>query len=341
MSTMSSGKKVFVLGLGFIGWNVLDLLVKENYEVTAYVRRKEHAEQLKASGASETVLGDLHDKSQITKHAASHDIIFHIATADDLPSVEAILDAVKQRSEKGLNTIYIHTSGTSVLDDNAQGQAKSDTVYHDSIASELDSVSDEAPHRQIDLTILKAKKQLGDKVKIAIVIPPLIYGFNPKHERLSIQIPTLTRYALKNGYSGHIGQGLSVWSTIHVLDLARGYLTILHHLESSPPNSPDLQNPYYFCENSGDNEVSWKEIALFIGAELSKAGLISDPTPRTIPPDDYNDLFGPENSGGVVGNNSRSRAVRLRALGWKPVEKSWKESYVQDELPAILRNYGS
>ncbi|KAI0006847.1 NAD(P)-binding protein [Xylariaceae sp. FL0662B] len=334
---MSSGKKVFVLGPGFIGWNVLDLLVKENYEVTGYVRRAEHAERLKASGASETVLGDLHDTALITKHAASHDIVFHTATADDLPSVEAILDAVQQRSEKGLSTIYIHTSGTSVLADNAEGRFKSDKVYHDNVASEVDSVPDNAPHRQIDLAILKVKKQLSEKAKIAIIIPPLIYGFNPNHGRLSIQIPTLTRYALKHGSAGHIGEGLSVWSTIHVLDLTRGYLTILHHLESSPANSPDLRNPYYFCETTGDNEPSWRDIALLIGTSLNEAGLIADPTPRTIPPANYDDLFGPEFSSAVVGINSRSRAVRLRELGWKPVEKSWRESYVQDELPAILR----
>jgi len=42
------------------------------------------------------------------------------------------------------------------------------------------------------------------------MIPPLIYGFNPKHARLSIQIPTLTRWAIKHGYAAHVGEGLSV-----------------------------------------------------------------------------------------------------------------------------------
>ncbi|XXH03264.1 hypothetical protein Hte_009662 [Hypoxylon texense] len=334
---MSSGKKVFIVGPGFIGWNVLELLAKENYAVTGYVRRQEHAKQIKASGATDTVLGDLNDKALITKHSLSHDVIIHTATADHLPSVEAILDAVQQRAEKGLSTIFIHTSGTSVLDDGAAGSHKSDKVYHDNVVSEVNSVPDNAPHRQIDLAIVKAQKQLGEKAKIAIMIPPTIYGINPSHGRLTIQIPTLTRYALKHGYAGHIGAGLAVESNIHVLDLARAYLVVLHRLESTPASSPEiLENPYYFIEATGDNEPSWKDIASLIGSELHKAGLLADPSPRTIPPENYNDLFA-EFTDAVIGLNSRSRAVRLRELGWEPVEKSWRESYVQDELPLILK----
>ncbi|KAI1500325.1 hypothetical protein F5X99DRAFT_241491 [Biscogniauxia marginata] len=332
-----SSKKVFIVGPGFIGWSVLQLLVKENYAVTGYVRRQEHAEQIKATGASETVLGDLDDTALITKHALAHDVIIHTATADHLPSAEAILDAVQQRAEKGLSTIYIHTSGTSVLDDDAKGGFKSSKVYHDNVRSEIDSVPDNAPHRQIDLAILKFHKQLAEKAKIAIIIPPTIHGLNPINGRLSIQFPTLTRYALKHGFSGHIGAGLAVESNIHVLDLARAYVVLLHHLESTPSNSPDLlDNPYYFSESTGDGEPSWKEIASVIGTSLHQAGLISDPTPRTFPKETYADLFGTFTDA-VIGLNSRSRAVRLRELGWKPVEKDWKESYIQDELPTILK----
>ncbi|KAH9885689.1 hypothetical protein F4778DRAFT_787085 [Xylariomycetidae sp. FL2044] len=335
-----SPKKVFIIGPGYIGWNVLELLVQENYQVTGFVRREAHAAQLKASGASDTVIGDLGDQALITKHAAEHDVIIHTATADDLPSVEAVLTAVRQRADKGLSTIYIHTSGTSVLcsDPSDDGSAKHPTVYHDNVRAEVDAVPDSAPHREIDLTIIGAQKQLADKAKMAIMIPPLIYGANPRRPgRLSIQIPTLTRYALKHGFAGHTGNGAAVWSRVHVLDLARAYVVLLHHLESATP-APD-DNPYYFCESSGEAEQSWAEIAEVIGAELHARGLIADAAPRTIPRDTWGDLFGPA-SPAVVGLNSRSRAVRLRALGWAPVEKSWQDSFAQDELPAILKEGG-
>lgn len=332
----SPGKKVFIIGPGFIGWNVLDLLVKENYDVTAFVRREEHAKELKSSGASQAVLGDIGDKALITKHVINHDIVIHTATADHLESVEAVLDGVQQRADKGLNTIFIHTSGTGVLGDGTPGKGVTSKVYHDNVKAEVDSVSDDAVHRQIDLHILAAQKRLKEKAKMAIVLPPLIYGFNPRHGRLSIQIPVLTRYAIKHGFAGHMGDGDPVWSTIHVLDLARAYITVLHHLESQAFGSADLDNPYWFTENTGDEEVSWREVAEAIGQGLHAAGLIDSPTPRTIPPETYGDLFGDISAIGL-GLNSRSRAVRLRELGWKPVEKSWKESFLEDELPVLLK----
>jgi len=173
---MSSGKRVFIIGPGFIGWNVLDLLVSEGYSVTGFVRRQQHAEQIKASGATAVVLGDLNDKDVITEQVTQHDIVLHTATADHLPSVEAVLQGIKQRAESGQSTTFIHTSGTAILDDGAAGSKKSDKIYHDNVRSEIDSVPDNAPHRPIDLAIKKAHEELGAKAKIAIVIPPLIHG---------------------------------------------------------------------------------------------------------------------------------------------------------------------
>ena len=55
---MSTGRKVFIVGPGFIGWNVLDLLIAEGYSVTGLVRRKEHGDGIRASGGS-IIMGDL------------------------------------------------------------------------------------------------------------------------------------------------------------------------------------------------------------------------------------------------------------------------------------------
>lgn len=167
------------------------------------------------------------------------------------------------------------------------------------------------------------------------MIPPEIYGYNPRHQRLTIQIPTITSFALKHGYSGHVGAGLSVESQIHVLDLARAYIVLLHAMESHPP-SFTLQNPYFLCENG--REFSWREVGVEIGKALFEAGKIKDPEPRTFREEDYKDLFGPATDP-VVGLNSRSRAVRLRDLGWEAREKGIWKSFREDELPAILEQH--
>lgn len=332
---MPSGKKVLLIGPGFIGLNVLNLLVAEGYEVTGLFRRQEHGEEIKKSGAI-TLQGDLDDHDLIAKHSAESDITIHTATADHLPSAKAVLDGVKQRTSQGKMAIYIHTSGTSLLADDANGNYKSDKIFYDNKPEDIDALPDSAPHRFVDKEIVATAKEVGEKAKIAIIIPPEIYGFNPEHKRLSIQTPTLARFAMKHGWPGHVGKGLSVWSKVHVLDLARGYMALLHHLEGASPKEI-VQNPYWFCENG--KEYSWKEVAENIGQILKNKGLLKDANPREIPRELWDDLFGGV-TGIVLGCNSRSRAVRLRELGWEPKEKSIWESLEQDELPEILQEEG-
>ncbi|KAF2710270.1 NAD(P)-binding protein [Pleomassaria siparia CBS 279.74] len=328
---MNPSKSIFLIGPGFIGWNVLELAVQEGYTVSALVRRATHGEQIQQSGGR-PIQGDLDDHDLIVKHVLENDIVIHTATADHLPSVQAVLDGIKQRAQNGKSTIFIHTSGTSVLDDRSHAAFKGDKIYHDNDPDSINALPDDAPHRQIDLAIVKASKELGDKAKLAIMIPPEIYGINHKHKRLTIQFPTITRFALKHGYVGYVGKGLSVESQIHVLDLARAYIVLLHHIETSPP-SETLKNPYFFCENG--KEFSWIEVAEEIGKALHGKGLIQDATPKAFKETDYEDLFG-KDTPAAIGLNSRSRAVRLRELGWQPTEKGIWESFNDDELPEIL-----
>ncbi len=175
MARSTEGKKVLIIGPGFIGWSVLDLLVAEGYSVTGFVRRKEHADGIRASGG-EVITGDLDDTNLIVEESSRFDIVIHTATADHLPSVEAVLEGIKRRAAGNQETIFIHTSGTSVLDDKSGGMFKSEKVYSDETRDEIDSVPDNAPHRQIDLAIVKAQRELGDNAKMVIMTPPLIYG---------------------------------------------------------------------------------------------------------------------------------------------------------------------
>ncbi len=125
-----SGKKVLIVGPGFIGWTVLDHLLRENYTVTGLVRRAAHAQQIQMSGAK-AVIGDLDDRVVIKTQTVAHDVVLHTATADHRPSAEAICEGIAERARQGKQTIYIHTSGTSVLDDGAEGEYEGDKIYRD------------------------------------------------------------------------------------------------------------------------------------------------------------------------------------------------------------------
>ena len=329
-----TGKSVFIVGPGFIGWEVLDLLVAEGY-VTGLVRREEHAAGIRKSGAT-AVLGDLGDKSLIAAETFRHEIVLHTATADHLPSAEAVLEGVWRRADNGQSTIYIHTSGTTCLDDRSRGAYKSERIYRDDDAPDaIDALAPDNPHRHVDRKIVEVQRRLGEQAKIAVMLPPEIYGWNPAHQRLSIQLPTVARFALKRGYAGYVGEGRGVESQVHVADLARGYLVLLRAMERSAPSFV-LENPYFFCENG--REFSWKEVGERIGDLLFQAGRIKEQEPRTFAEADYADLFG-DATASVLGCNSRSRAVRLRGLGWAPQAKGLWESFEQDELPAILKEW--
>lgn len=193
------GKNVLIVGPGFIGWNVLDILIEHGYSVTGLVCRDEHAKGIEISGAK-AIKGSLDNKEQITKLTSEHDIIFHTATADHLPSAVAILDGIKQQASKGLDTIYIHTSGTSVLDDSAEGGEKSEKIYHDNKRDEVDSVPDNAPHREIDLAIVQAQKELAANAKIAIMIPPLIYGCGCTLHPLILELTCISQFQAQKTY---------------------------------------------------------------------------------------------------------------------------------------------
>ncbi|EXJ67059.1 uncharacterized protein A1O5_09705 [Cladophialophora psammophila CBS 110553] len=175
--------------------------------LTGLVRRVSHGQQVQSSGAK-AVVGDLDDATFIKTRALENDAIFHTAAADHKPSAEAVCQGAADRARR-------------------------------------DSVPDDAPHRQIDLTILKYQKEIGDKAKIAVMIPPLPYGYNPRRRRLTIQIPTLTRFAMKHGFAGHVGKGLSVESRIHVLDLAQVFVTLLHQMEDALLQE-FIDNLYFF-----------------------------------------------------------------------------------------------
>jgi nucleoside-diphosphate-sugar epimerase len=330
----ATGKMVFLIGPGFIGLEVIDRLLENKYNVTALVRRDEAAQSLREAGVK-TVSGTLDDKDIITRQVADCDIVIHTATADHLPSVEAVITGIEQRASEDKPTIYIHTSGTSFLSDDSKGEYKSDRIYSDKRPADMDARPDSSSHRGIDLAIIAARNKLGTKAKIFLMFPPLIYGAT-QHKRLSIQVITMARFAIKHRYAGHVGRGHSVWSLIHTNDLSYGYLTILQWLERSPPEVA-LEHPYFFCENG--REASWGELAGMIGRELKAAGRIADATPREIPPEQYDDLFG-KYSVVVIGSNSRSRADRLRELGWQPRHLDVEAAFRDEELPLLLNETG-
>lgn len=134
-----------------------------------------------------------------------------------------------------------------------------------------------------------------------------------------------------------MGKGLGVESCVHVRDLARGYVMLLHALEERDAGWV-LGNPYFFCENGAEGEFEWREAARRVAEGLEKKGRLVKADVGEFRREDYKQLFG-EVTEKVLGHNSRSRAKRLRELGWEAREKGVWESWEEDELPALLREW--
>ncbi|EFY85434.1 NAD dependent epimerase/dehydratase family protein [Metarhizium acridum CQMa 102] len=228
--------QVFVVGPGYVGREIIDLLLSEGqYEITTLVRREAALEEFEKDGVK-AVLGDLNDAKIIQQLSAKSDVIFHTATADHLESAQAILAGIEERA----------------------------------------------------------------------------------------------------GQAGYVGSGKKAWGVVHVRDLAKAYVQVLHWIEEAEDSDPELQNPYFFCESG---EVTWGEVSAIIGKGLYNAGRIATPETKSIPESDYGDLFGPFTPD-VVGCNCRNRADRLRSMGWKPEQLGLEEAFEKEDLPALLSEKG-
>ncbi|TGO16828.1 hypothetical protein BTUL_0023g00010 [Botrytis tulipae] len=146
------------------------------------IQKQAAAENLEKLGVR-TIRGSLSDSEIITRQACLNDITIQTATADDLVSVEAVIEGITQRLQSGQNAIFIHTSGASFLADDSKGSFPAGVFYEDDKPENIDAKSDEAPHRKIDLAIVNANESLGPKAKLAILNPPLIYGISSREKR--------------------------------------------------------------------------------------------------------------------------------------------------------------
>ncbi|GAA6034516.1 hypothetical protein JCM8097_005370 [Rhodosporidiobolus ruineniae] len=290
---------VFILGTGFIGGSVLQsLLDKGGYDIAALCRDDKKADKLKELGVR-PVKGSLDDDEVISKEAAQADVILHIATADDLPSVKSILKGLAQRDSAKAPAIYIHTSGTGVL---TVPIHPDELIFADKSPEIFDkNIPPEAPHRKIDLTIKEAVESGKLNAKVSIILPPNIYGIGTgPFNRVSIQTPRWIRQSVKDKHVTMWG-GDRRWNHVHIKNLATAYLTLLAHLESSSTA------PLYVVAEHGTH--FWRQIGERVDAELKKRGLI--PADAEVP--EVEDA----NNDTETGTQSHAKSEILHELGWK------------------------
>jgi len=296
---------VFITGAaGYIGGSVAARFIKEGYQVRGLVRTPEQAERVKAIGIT-PVVGTLDDRELLIREAQAADAVVNAASSDHRASVEAMLDGLA-----GLNKPFIHTSGSSVIGDDARGEWKSDKVYAED--TPVDVVPEKAARASLDKVIIDAAQR---GVRSVILCNTMIYGTGLGVSPDSVQIPPLVAQAQKSGIARYVGQGVNVWSNVHIADVVELYLLAL---KKAPAGS------FYFVENG---EASYADIVTSIAKRLDLGA------PQSWPVDEAIKEWGFGHAVYSFGSNSRVTAAKARKeLGWQPTHTSvfdWIENDMQ------------
>jgi len=288
-------EKVLVTGAaGYIGGSIASLLVKSGYQVKGLTRSKEKADELESRGI-EPVIGELTDSNLLAKCAAEADIVVDAADSDSATAVTTFTDALA-----GSNKVFIHTSGSSIVSDRANGE-RSERVFTEDTKYTPDP--DKQARVDIDNQVLAAAKK---GIRSVVICPCMIYGEGLGVNSESQQVPALIEQAIKSGTVRCIGRGQNVWSTIHIQDLADLYLTVIQ-------NAP--QGGMFLFAESG--EVSFKDLVEKIRTSLSIKNPVEEwPIEKAI------EAWGFGRAVFALGSNSRIRGERGKKMGWKPTRES-------------------
>jgi len=297
--------KLFITGAtGYIGGSVAVRLVAEGHQVRGLARDAVKAADLAALGI-EPVPGDLANEDLLVREALAADCVINAANADDLAAVQTFIGAMT-----GSGKLLVHTSGSSVVGDDARGNRPSSVVF-DETTPFVVAPTKQARH-ELNQTVLAAA---GSGMRTAVVCPTLIYGTGRGLNKQSIQVPFLVEEARRRGAVHIVGAGINRWSTVHIDDLTDLYSRVVHQ--------PDAGS-FYFAENG---EVSYLDLGNAIAERLSMGAVVS------VRAEDAAEQWGAARAFYTYGSNSRVHARRARAeLGWEPCHGSVLD-WVRDEMP--------
>lgn len=298
---------VFLTGAsGYIGGAVAERLIRDGHTVRGLTRTESVVDALAADGI-DPVVGELDDAALLHREAQRADAVINTANSDHRGAVESFIDALH-----GSSKVFIHTSGTSVIGDDAQGQSDSLTVFDDAVPITPGDHPIRRARHAIDTTVIGAR---GAGIRSVVLCNSLIYGNGVGPHPQTVLIPPLVAQARTSGVVRVVGHGLNRWSTVHLADMAD-----LYQLALTDPSAAG----FYFVE--GGLDASFLEIGEAIARRLG----LGPVAPWSL--DCASAAWGEGFARYALGANSRVRASRAQALGWRPTGPSVTD-WIEHDMP--------
>lgn len=278
--------KIFITGAsGYIGGAVARRLATAGHQLTGLVRRPDAAHDLERHGIT-PIAGTLDDADRLAAAARAADAVVHTAHADHPGSVDTFIQALA-----GSGKPFIHTSGSSLVGDRANGEP-SDRLF----AEDTPLVPEPEMQARIVLN-QRVVDGAGRGIRSVVIVPSMVYGGGG-----SVQLPRLIEQSKTAGAGVQIGRGLNRWSNVHMDDLADLYLLALERAEAG--------DTYY----AGVGEAALGDIAAAISRMLGFGGATVSWTIAQA-----SEVWGARMAALALGNNSRVSSEKARRqLGWQP-----------------------
>ncbi|KAM0421357.1 hypothetical protein ACHAPT_010892 [Fusarium lateritium] len=331
--------KIFLTGAtGYIGGDLLHLLTKSHpeYQVRVLIRDAAKGEAVsKEFNQVEVVYGGLDDAEIIAREAKAADVVLNLAAFSHLPSVQAIHQALSDKSGGQKPPYWIQISGASLLasselvDQSRVSGVASDDIYNDLSGIEsVQSLIKQYPARDVDNYMLSVATDTP-QIKTALIVPPMIYGQGrgPGNQR-SVQIPELAKATLQRQKGLQVGPGLSRWANIHVQDLSQVMLALIEKaVEGNEDDNIWGLNGIYL---TAAGEMSFKEVSRRVTDAAYGLNL--------LPSEEVDELSGKEMDGLIFygsvmfGTNVRIESQRAAEyLGWAPQNED-----LEHEIPRAV-----
>ncbi|MFQ3894810.1 NAD-dependent epimerase/dehydratase family protein [Sphingobium sp. R-7] len=281
--------KIFVVGAtGYVGSAVARAFKARGHAVAGLARNENAAASLDQAGVA-PLTGAISDPD-FCDRISDHDVVVMAAMIpfeEEAPFMTRLLETFK-----GQDKHVVFTSGTGVLSIDAK-----DGAWNQATFAEDDPFPFPVRYnREIRIQTEDLVRNASDgHLRTYVIRPPLIFGHAG-----SIQIPQIFESARKTGQACYLGEGLNLYSAVHVDDLAEAYCLAV---ERGTPGAL-----YHTVAGEANFRSIAEAVAAVVGCET-----------RSLTYEEACELWGAFWVDIALAVNSRSIARRtVEELGWRP-----------------------